>query len=76
MKKNSWQDKVFVIKETLTDKYLLPETKLAVIYGILSNVNGKIEIEQFCNDIGVSKYKMKKVEKQLVELGILKISDI
>jgi hypothetical protein len=76
MKKNSWQDKVFVIKETLTDKYLLPETKLVVIYGILSNINGKIEIEQFCNDIGVSKYKMKKVEKQLVELGILKISDI
>jgi hypothetical protein len=76
MKKNSWQDKVFVIKETLTDKYLLPETKLAVIYGILSNVNGKIEIEQFCMDIGISKYKMKKVEKQLVELGILKISDI
>ena len=76
MKKNSWQDKVFVIKETLTDKYLLPETKLAVIYGILSNVDGKVEIEQFCRDIGISKYKMKKVEKQLVELGILKISDI
>ena len=76
MKKNSWQDKVFVIKETLTDKYLLPETKLAVIYGILSNVDGKIEIEQFCMDIGISKYKMKKVEKQLVELEILKISDI
>jgi hypothetical protein len=76
MKKNSWQDKVFVIKETLTDKYLLPETKLAVIYGILSNVDGKVEIEQFCRDIGISKYKMNKVEKQLVELGILKISDI
>jgi Mn-dependent DtxR family transcriptional regulator len=55
---------------------LIPETKLVVIYGILGNIEGKIELEKFSKELFISKYKLKKVEKQLKELGIIKIKDL
>jgi Mn-dependent DtxR family transcriptional regulator len=76
MKKNSLADKIYVIQNTLTDEMLIPETKLVVIYGILGNIDGKIELEQFSKELFISKYKLKKVEKQLKELGIIKIKDL
>jgi hypothetical protein len=76
MKKNSLADKIYVIQNTLTDEMLIPETKLVVIYGILGNIEGKIELEKFSKELFISKYKLKKVEKQLKELGIIKIKDL
>jgi Mn-dependent DtxR family transcriptional regulator len=76
MKKHSLSDKIFVIKQTLTDEFLEPETKLAIIYGILDNIDGKFEIEKFSTELHFSKYKAKKVEKQLKELGIIKKTDL
>jgi hypothetical protein len=76
MKKNSLADKIYVIQNTLTDEMLIPETKLVVIYGILGNIDGKIELEQFSKELFISKYKLKKVEKQLKELGIIKKTDL
>ena len=64
-------NKYEIIREVLTDKYMLPETKLVLTYVFYIGRQRQMSKEEMMNTLNLSNYKVNKVVKQLKELELL-----
>jgi len=60
-----------IIREVLTDKYMLPETKLVLTYMFYVERKSQMTDDEMMNTLNLSKYKVNRVIKQLKELNLL-----
>jgi len=64
-------NKYEIIREVLTDKYMLPETKLVLTYMLYTERKAQMTNNEMMEELNLSKYKVSKVIKQLKELNLL-----
>ena len=60
-----------IIREVLTDKYMLPETKLVLTYLFYTERKSQMTDDEMMDTLNLSKYKVNRVIKQLKELNLL-----
>ena len=60
-----------IIREVLTDKYMLPETKLVLTYMFYVERKSQMTDDEMMDILNLSKYKVNRVIKQLKELNLL-----
>ena len=64
-------NKYEIIREVLTDKYMLPETKLVLAYMLYTERKSQMTNNEIMEELSLSKYKVSRVVKQLKELNLL-----
>ena len=72
MRKISTQEKLEIERNILEDPYMIPETKLVLIWMLRHNRFGKLEDKEAVEKLHISKYKLGIVKKQLKELNLIK----
>ncbi len=76
MKKTSFQEKRELEMHILEDPFLLPETKVVLLWELRKERLGKIEEREILDILHISPYKLRQVKKQLSELKIIAVSDL